>query len=415
MDCHMQLQNKQRTFVFANSWRRSRVTRNDELFKLIKNKTTPTTHLVKNQKWWFVTWAMYSCSSYAKQFQRCNAQNAFFIGIKELSIALVDISWKKVKPANIFTNGDWMLSQSRTTLSRRDDLEVPRQNWSTERAFHGPQCSKEMSQKEIWRNARSLPKRLNVSWFEAQNWLDWRNVHCDGQNSTGRPLLLSIAWRVRQISEELEYHTEQIRKKCTNETPIRLPRSTYEYAPSPPWIWRRATWTNSLLSIPKVAFVVFFIQYFMVAVERTLVELINQRLSITSELMEWAASKNRETCFGCSLIKKLRVEFLTRFFKFVVVRSFTVDSNLLQPTGGVNRTPSHVTFSRTCMHSFQCRTCLARITSCHHAFGCAFDLILFDPLLCTLHRLSHLPFHSPVLHLHFPCGWFDEKSHAHFD
>ena len=26
-------------------------------------------------------------------------------------------------------------------------------------------------------------------------------------------------------------------------------------------------------------------------------------------------------------------------------------------------------------------------------------LMLFDPLLCTLHRLSHLPFHAPVLHL----------------
>ena len=145
----------------------------------------------------------------------------------------------------------------------------------TTEAFHSPQCSKEMSQKEIWRNSRSLPRRLNISWFAAQNWLDWRNVHCDGQISTGRPLLLSIAWRVRQISEELIYHTEQIRKKCTNETPIRFPRSTHKNAPSPPWIWRRATWTNSFLSIPKVAFVVFFIQYLMLAVERTLVELIN--------------------------------------------------------------------------------------------------------------------------------------------
>ena len=35
-----------------------------------------------------------------------------------------------------------------------------RQNWSTERAFHSPQCSKEMSRKEIWRNSRSLPKTL---------------------------------------------------------------------------------------------------------------------------------------------------------------------------------------------------------------------------------------------------------------
>ena len=30
-------------------------------------------------------------------------------------------------------------------------------------------------------------------------------------------------------------------RKCTDETPIRLPRSTYKYAPSPPRIWRRAT------------------------------------------------------------------------------------------------------------------------------------------------------------------------------
>ena len=36
--------------------------------------------------------------------------------------------------------------------------------------------------------------------------------------------------------------------------------------------------------------------------------------------------------------------------KIVVARSFRVDGNLLQPTGGVNRTPSHVTFSRVCTH-----------------------------------------------------------------
>ena len=39
-------------------------------------------------------------------------------------IALVDISWLKANPAKIFTNGDWMLSQSRTSSSRRDDLVV---------------------------------------------------------------------------------------------------------------------------------------------------------------------------------------------------------------------------------------------------------------------------------------------------
>ena len=34
------------------------------------------------------------------------------------------ISWLKANPATIFTSGDWMLSQSRTTSSRRGDLEV---------------------------------------------------------------------------------------------------------------------------------------------------------------------------------------------------------------------------------------------------------------------------------------------------
>ena len=42
-------------------------------------------------------------------------------------------------------------------------------------------------------------------------------MHFDGQNSTGRPLLLSIATRVRQISEELEYNTEQMRKKLRSD------------------------------------------------------------------------------------------------------------------------------------------------------------------------------------------------------
>ena len=46
------------------------------------------------------------------------------LSLLELSIALVDVSGRKVKPAIIFTSGDWTLSQSRTTLSRRGYLEV---------------------------------------------------------------------------------------------------------------------------------------------------------------------------------------------------------------------------------------------------------------------------------------------------
>ena len=39
-----------------------------------------------------------------KQFQKCNAQNVFSVGIKECSVALADTSWLKANPANIFTN-----------------------------------------------------------------------------------------------------------------------------------------------------------------------------------------------------------------------------------------------------------------------------------------------------------------------
>ena len=46
------------TLAFANSWRRSRVILIDKHFKPIFNKITLAAHSVKNQKWWFVKWAM---------------------------------------------------------------------------------------------------------------------------------------------------------------------------------------------------------------------------------------------------------------------------------------------------------------------------------------------------------------------
>ena len=77
----------------------------------------------KKSQWrWFVTWAMQSFLNCARQFLKCNAKNAFFVGIKALSTAPAVISWKRVHPADIFTNGDWMFFQSRTTSSRRSDL-----------------------------------------------------------------------------------------------------------------------------------------------------------------------------------------------------------------------------------------------------------------------------------------------------
>ena len=53
---------------------------------------------------------------------------------------------------------------------------------------------------------------------------------------------------------------------------------------------------------------------------------------------------------------------LMRFFLFVVVGSFTADSNLLQPTGGVNSTPHTSTFSRSQRALvMMCHTTLAQV------------------------------------------------------
>ena len=143
-----------------------------------------------------------------------------------------------------------------------------RQNW-----IHSLQCSKEMSRKEIWRNSRSfLKKKKTQQDRDSQLKIGWTEETCIA-NRKIIPIVHCLE-SSRDIGKLVFYH-EQIRKKCTNETPIRLPRSTYKDAPSSPWIWRRATWTNSFSSIQKVAFVVFFIQYLMVSVGWTLVELIN--------------------------------------------------------------------------------------------------------------------------------------------
>ena len=45
--------------VFVSSWRRSRVTLIDKIFNSIYDKTKPTTHLVKSQRRWLRTWAIW--------------------------------------------------------------------------------------------------------------------------------------------------------------------------------------------------------------------------------------------------------------------------------------------------------------------------------------------------------------------
>ena len=94
-----------------------------------------------------------------------------------------------------------------------------------------------------------------------------------------------------------------------------------------------------------------------------------------------------------------------KIFLFVAVRSFTADSSLLQPTGGVNTTPhtSYFLTDYTHMRGSRLKSCVcrARIT-CHDSSSCApvFFLTLFDYStflsLLTIFSLIVLSFLLPI-------------------
>ena len=142
------------------------------------------------------------------------------------------------------------------------------------------------SKRCIEKNFKGIQERLDISWFATQNWSDWSNMHPDGRGGAERFHLSPVIRGVWEVYEKRVYLTEHIWQKCTDETPIRLPRSINKYAPSSPWVWRRATCTDSFLPVSEMAFVVFFIQYIIVAVEWPLVKLIKSSKSITSELVK---------------------------------------------------------------------------------------------------------------------------------
>ena len=101
------------------------------------------------------------------------------------------------------------------------------------------------------------------------------------------------------------------------------------------------------------------------------------------------------------------------FFEVVVVRSFTADSNLLQPTGVWTEHPhtSHfLVFVRThdiVSHDIGSRCQCASYHPCVMLL-CVWSL--FDPLFALFICLSHLLLHLPDLSLHLLCGSVRSKT-----
>ena len=164
----MQLWNKQRTSVFASSWRRSRVIFIEKHFKPICSKMTSTTHSVTIRKRWFVKWAVSSSSSCAKQCQKCK-----FLRMPSLwNQGIVDCTCGDLL---VESEASQHLHQWRLRFLYPASLHQEgatswcsaRQNWGTEKAFHSHKARRRCLKKKFWRNSRSLPTRFNISWFRS--------------------------------------------------------------------------------------------------------------------------------------------------------------------------------------------------------------------------------------------------------
>ena len=325
-------------------------------FKPICSKITSTTHSVTFRKRWFVKWAM-RYSSYAKQLQRCNAQNGFFIGIKEEFIALVDISWLKSESSQNFSQ--WRL----------DALSIPHYVIKKGRP-HGARHGKTDAQNEhfVAHNADPENRDLQLKKMagprrSASRWISWH------RKTTPAAHPLRNTWDIGKsgishLTNQAEMH--QWNSDQTSEQQSQL-------------------WTVSTKNLEQND--------------------LNQSLFINTK---GGIRLLLPVPHGGSGMKTGGAHT----FSFVVARSFTADGNLLQPTGGVNSTPSHVTFSRVCAHVLwsvarhwlkcMCASyhpCLTRLCVWSH----------FDPLFALFIYLSHLLLHLLDHLLHLPCGLVRSK------
>ena len=294
---------------------------------------------------------MWSCSSYAEQFLKVQCSECHLYWNQGVVYCTCGYFFKESESSWSFHL--WRLNAFSIKNLRHHEGATSwcsaRQNWGTGRAFHSPFCTEEMSQKLIWINSRSLPTTFNTSWSTTQNWMDWGEVHRDGQISTGKT---PIAQRLRSFQFfkkiGISHWTNQA------ETPIRLPNSTCKYAPFPPWIWRRACRTFSFSTISKM--VPFFLKWFMVE--------------------------------------------LGHVQKMVELISLTVDGNLLQPTGGGENSTLDTSLFLMQWTRTHCCTSHCMVQECVGARH-AIDMVthVCELMSCSLFVLHLVPFRVFLLSL----------------
>ena len=148
-----------------------------------------------------------------------------------------------------------------------------------------------------------------------------------------------------------------------------------------------------------------------------LATLENLRLGVRAH--SWYPTKRGRSGHGriCGRSRCARVCIGPAFEEFLRVRNFNVlDFFSAYELCEQNTLTRHILSCFTA-HISMSHVTLAQDVCPHHVIhaSCAVVvLILFDSPFCTLHRLSHLPFHSRDLHLHLhlPCGLVRREVHS---
>ena len=309
----MQLWNKEKTSVFANSWRRSRVILIEKHFQAVLQENNAYNPFSDESK--AMVREMEQCR--VIRAVRNNSKSAMLRmpSLLESRNSLVDISWLKANPAKIFTNDDWMLSQSRTTPSKRGDLVVL-----------GKAKLRHRNSSFLGHNARRRCITKNFDEFHDRFQRD--SVYRDSELKIGWTEEKSIEMDKLAQEDHSCCPTSEEYEKCKKNWHISLNKSGRNAPMKLRSDFREAATIMNRLhreSGEERPEPIPFHQY-----------------------QRWHSSSSSSSTSWWQWNENWWSSFL---FEFVVARLFTASGSLLQPTECVNRTPSHVTFSRVSLHS----------------------------------------------------------------
>ena len=131
-----------------------------------------------------------------------------------------------------------MLSPSRTTSSRRGDPTVLGMAKPTHRkSISWPTTARKRCIRKNFDGIHDRFQRDPVS-RDSQLKIGWTEEKCITMDKLAQEDH-SYCPSYEENERYRKNWTEQIRQKCTDETPIRLPNSSHNYEPSPPKIRRR--------------------------------------------------------------------------------------------------------------------------------------------------------------------------------